>query len=340
MDWFTSYLSNRKQLICVNGQLSTPSPVTMGVPQGSILGPLAFIIFINDLPTVVNHSSVHMYADDTVLFLSTDNPTDISTKLHSDLTAVNSWLKENHLSLNVSKTKFMVYGTNAIRKRFVGTSLDLDGEGIERVSSFKYLGVVFDEGLTWDEHIKFIHSKASSRLYLFRKLRHYLDKNQAKIVFTALVQSVMDYADTVWSSCSSKSQKLLQKIQNKGLRSIHNIPASHARFHHIADLLQQTGWTDLATRRRMRMCILTYKTVSGDLPQYMKDMILPATTTAYNTRSSSTMRGHFPVPRTLNRTGDLAFSVIAPGLLNDFNHELYNASSLRQFKTLLQYYNT
>ena len=71
----------------------------------------------------------------------------------------------------------------------------------------------------------------------------------------------------------------------------------------------------------------------------MKDMILPATTSAYNTRSSSMMRGHFPVPRTLNRTGDLAFSVIAPGLLNDFNHELFNASSLRRFKTLLQYYN-
>ena len=170
----------------------------MGAPQSSILGPLAFITFINDLPNVVNHPSVHVYGDDTVLFLSTDNPTDISTKLHSDLTAVNSWLKENNLSLNVSKTKFMVYGTNAIRKRFLGTSLDLDGEEIEHVSSFKYLGVVFDEGLTWDEHIKFIHSKASSRLYLFRKLRHYLDNNQAKIVFTALVQSVMDYANSVW----------------------------------------------------------------------------------------------------------------------------------------------
>ena len=80
--------------------------------------------------------------------------------------------------------------------------------------------------LTWDDHIKYIHSKASSRLYLFKRLRHHLDKTQAQTVYTTLVQSVMDYGDIVWSSCSAKSQNLLQKIQNKGLRSIHSIPMS------------------------------------------------------------------------------------------------------------------
>ena len=335
-DWFSSYLSNRKQQVCVNGQLSSPSTVTMGVPQGSILGPLAFIIFINDLPSAIKHSEVHMYADDTVIFLGSDKPDYISKRLSSDLNAINDWFTKNHLSLNVSKTKFMIYGTNALKKRFSNLRLDVGGELIERVHNFKYLGVIFDENLTWDNHIEYVHSKASSRLYLFKRLRHHLDKDQAMIVFSALVQSVMDYADTVWSSCSAKSQNLLQKLQNKGLRSIHNIPDSLARFHSISDLLHQTGWTDLATRRKARLCVLTYKTISGDLPSYMSEMILPATTPAYCTRS--TLRRSLHVPRTLNRTGDLAFSVVAPNLWNSFDHELSNAASLRNFKTLLQNY--
>jgi len=140
----------------------------------------------------------------------------------------------------------------------------------------------------------------------------------------------MDYADTIWSSCSSKSQNALQKIQN---RCIHNMPNSCAKSHHIADLLHQTGWTDLATRRRSHMCILTYKPVTGDASSYLTNMIVSASTAAYRMRSN--MRNSLDVPRTLNRTGDLAFSVAAPRLWNTFNQDLLNAKTLYNFKTRL-----
>jgi len=143
----------------------------------------------------------------------------------------------------------MVYSTNFIGKRFSDIALNIGGETIDRVTKLKYLGVVFDENLSWEEHIKQVHSKASSRLYLYRQIRNFLDTKQSKIVFTSLVQSVMDYADTIWSSCSFKSQNALQKIRSRGLRCIHNIPNFRAKSHHIADLLHQTGWTGLATRR-------------------------------------------------------------------------------------------
>ena len=104
----------------------------------------------------------------------------------------------------------------------------------------------------------------------------------------------MDYADTIWSSCSSKSQNSFQKIQNRGLRCIHNILNSRAKSHHIADLLHQTG---LATRRRSDMCILTYKTATGDAPLYLMNMIVSALTSANRMRSN--MRNSLEVHRTL-----------------------------------------
>jgi len=177
----------------------------------------------------------------------------------------------------------MVYSTNSLGKHFSDIALNIGGD---RVKKFKYLGVDFDENLSWKERIKHVHSRASSKLYLLRQIRNFLDTKQSKIVFTSLMQSIMYYADTIWSSCFSKSQNALQKFQNRGLRCIHNIPNSRAKSHHIADLLHQTGWTDLATRRRSHMCILTYKTVTGDAPSYLTNMIVSASTSAYGMRSN------------------------------------------------------
>jgi len=146
----------------------------------------------------------------------------------------------------------------------------------------------------------------------------------------------MDYADTIWLSCSSKSHNAFQKIRNRGLRCIHNIPASRAKSHHIPDLLHQTGWTDLAIRRRSHTCILTYKAVTGDAPSYLMNMVVSASTSAYRMRSNK--RSSLGFPRTLNQTGDLAFSVAAPRLWNTFNQDLLNATTLHNFKTRLRNY--
>jgi len=152
----------------------------------------------------------------------------------------------------------------------------------------------------WTGGIKQVHSKASSRLYLFRQIRNFLDTKQSKIVFTSLVQSIMDYAGTIWSSCSSKSQNSLQKIQNRCLRCIFiiypilvpNLIILEIYFTRLDGLI----WT----RRQSHMCILTYKTATGDAPPYH--------------RMRLNMRNSLDVTKTLNRTGDLAFSVAAPRL--------------------------
>ena len=148
---------------------------------------------------------------------SSDSPDTIKDRLNSDLDTINTWFSLNKPSLNISKTKCMVYRANSLGKRFPDIALKIGGEIIDRVKNFKYLGVVFDENLSWEEDIKQVHSKVSSRLYLFRQIRIFLDTKQSKKVFTSLVQSIMDYANTIWSFCSSKFQNALQKIQNRGL---------------------------------------------------------------------------------------------------------------------------
>ena len=134
----------------------------------------------------------------------------------------------------------------------------------------------------------------------------------------------MDYADTIWSSCSSKSQNALKKIQNRGLRCIHNIyPLLMPNLIILQIYFRLDG---LIWQLRSHMCILTYKTVTGDAPSYLMNMTVSASTSAYRMRSN--MRNSLDILRTLNRTGDLAFSVAAPRLLNTFNQDLLNSKTL------------
>jgi len=116
-----------------------------------------------------------MDADDTVLYVDSSTPNGIKSKLDSDLHSLEQWFKVNRLYLIVTKTKFMIYGRNQILKRFANLELSLDGTPIERVDQFKYLGVIFDENLNWSDHINLVYKKASSKLFLFRKLCPFLE---------------------------------------------------------------------------------------------------------------------------------------------------------------------
>jgi len=133
-----------------------------------------------------------MYADDTVIYADSSTPTGIKSKLNSDLHSLEQWLKVNRFCLNVTKTKFMIYGKNQILKRFVNLELSLDGTLIECIDQFKYLGVICDEDLNWSDHTNLVYKNGTSKLFLFRKPCHFLEFKQAKTVFTALIQSILD----------------------------------------------------------------------------------------------------------------------------------------------------
>ena len=139
--WFTCYLSNRTQVTFVGLEKSTTKPVQVGVPQGSILNPLLFLIYVNDLPSTVNICDITLYADDTVLFCSAKSAIELEQKLNSDLLNLSHWFAANRLTLNTSKCKFMVFASNAQLTRLNDVSLLIDNCPLSRAESFKYLGI-------------------------------------------------------------------------------------------------------------------------------------------------------------------------------------------------------
>ena len=152
--WFESYLSNRKQRTSCGNELSNALPVTVGVPQGSILGPLLFVVYINNLPDAVINSEVTLYADDTVLYYFSKDPQLLEDKLNEDLLRVAHWLRENKLTLNLDKTKSMIIGSNRKLGNVSSLSLCIFDTDINTVSSFKYLGVMLSTNFTWTDHIE------------------------------------------------------------------------------------------------------------------------------------------------------------------------------------------
>ena len=172
--WFNTYLTNRKQQVAINNSKSDFQRISCGVPQGSILGPLLFLLFINDLPLYTSHVFTDLYADDTTLYDVQDSMEQIENNLQSALNNLHIWCRGNGMILNSTKTKVMLVTTNQKRQRLVNDNLDLkfDNETLDTVSNDKILGVFVDNNLTWSDHIKHLTKKIASSIWLLSKLRN------------------------------------------------------------------------------------------------------------------------------------------------------------------------
>lgn len=198
--WFKSYFTDRSQRVSVNGASSDTLPIECGVPQGSILVPLLFTLYINDLPEVTKHSKVVLYADDTALLVSSKNLAEIQTKLSEDLDSVNLWLAENRLTLNAKKTKCMLFGSpQKLAKVRDELLIQIDGEPLENVLVFKYLGLWLDPVLNWKHHVNCIAKKVSQRLGIQSRIRPYISADTANTLYKSMIAPIISYGDIIWS---------------------------------------------------------------------------------------------------------------------------------------------
>ena len=193
MKWFNSYLSERKQQCWVNGHLSSPKTIKCGIPQGSIIGPLLFLIYINDLPNCLKHSNPRMFADDTNITTTGKSITKLIQFTNIDLKNISDWLLANKLSLNVTKTEQMfIASDDSLNKISDSAIIYLGHKQLKRVRKSKYLGIPIDERLSWAEHIDIVSKKVSSAIVSLKLVRSFIDKKTAITIYNSLIQPILD----------------------------------------------------------------------------------------------------------------------------------------------------
>ena len=219
ISWLSSYLTNRSQQVSLNGQLSTSRPVTCGVPQGSILGPLLFLIYINDMNKAIKNSTVYHFADDTNLLYSHKNPKTLKKVMNKDLKALYEWLCANRLSLNVSKTEFIVFRPpkKSLSNRIV---LTLNRTKIYESTKIKYLGLILDARLSWKDHICELAKKLSRSVGMLYKSRDFCPTSILKSLYYSIFHSHLSYGLPVWGYAHNDYIKKIINLQKKAVRAI------------------------------------------------------------------------------------------------------------------------
>ena len=330
LQWFRDYLSGRKQATCVNGVLSQSLPISFGVPQGSILGPLLFIMYINDLPQCVTNGKVALYADDTAVFYSAKNIHEVQRILEGQLSNVSQWLSENQLTLNLSKTKSMTIGSRQILAKGK-LNLNLRGSSIENVESFKYLGVLLDERLTWDQHVDFLCKKVSKRLGVLRRASEFLDIPSRKLLYYALILPIFDYCDVVWGNCSITLSNRTQVLQNRAGRLILGIRGLY-RDTPVEHILDSLGWVKLDARRKFHLDFITFKILQCG-PTYLADKFTRVSH-IHSHRTRATANSMFYIPRFKSSTGQRSFIFRATMSFNQLPQSVRQAPSKQTFRSL------
>ena len=198
LKWFRSYLSQRSQQTSVGDALSLKRNVTIGVPQGSVLGPLLFLVFINDLPLSLKYSNTILFADDSVIYYSGKNCNEIQNKMNEDLALVKEWLNDHRLTLNITKSKFVVVGGKQQLKRFKDMTLKIKEDELSRETSYKYLGIIINENMTWGDHIASLQQKVEKRIGLLKRISHLIPRAQRLTLVNTMIIPLFDYGDTVW----------------------------------------------------------------------------------------------------------------------------------------------
>ena len=238
LKWFESYLNNRYQKTTINNSESSYRKIVCGVPQGSILGPLLFLIYLNDLHKAVHNSTTYHFADDTELTCWDTDTKRLRNKLNADLRNIFTWLCANRLSLNTLKTEFIIFRPSGmyIKKQLI---LNINGKKIHESKKLKYLGLIVDSRLKWNLHISELRKKLGMSLGILLKLK----KQNAPLsylrqIYFALVQSYLSYGILAWGFASDESEKPIISLQNKIINVIYERDINLSSKYKALDILK------------------------------------------------------------------------------------------------------
>ena len=326
LTWFSSYLLNRSQFVVFKGEKSNQLPIKTGVPQGSILGPLLFLIFVNDLPLQVQQSDILLFADDSTLSCSAPTVSCASDKLLADAKKIDEWASDNKMVLHCGKTKSMLVTSKPkLATHNCDLKIRINGCDIEQVSSAKLLGVHLDSSLSWDNHILHLCAVISSRIVLLNRLSKFVPQSLLRMVYNALIFPHFVYCCTVWGSCSSSNMKKLLRLQKRAGRIIVGVDRNFSS----TLLFRKLHWLPIFDLVKLRKLSIVYKIINNKVPANIANLLTyTKTVSAKSTRSAKT---DFYVRKVRTSFGLMKFSYNSATLFNSLPSDIKSSANSTLF---------
>jgi hypothetical protein len=265
-----NFLHERKQYVHVNNLNSSDLDINIGVPQDSVLGPLLFILYINDLPVQLQCVLINIFADDSLISASAKTFREAADILNKNLSI---W-RANKVKLNVSKTKCLVVTMSKTKLNKLSTemtviSIVIDNEHIEYVETFKYLGVIIDNHLRFEEHVTYIIRKIATKINYLGRMSRILSKHIKKLIYNCIIAPHFDYCVSILWNASNENVKKLQLLQNKGMRTILNCKYDTP----IQDMLCRLDWLNVRQKLALDVLVLIKKILNMEVPSYLSDEV-------------------------------------------------------------------
>ena len=309
LQWIFSYLSDRSQRVSAGGKLSEPVSIYIVVPQGSVLGPILFTLYVGPLYDITRKHGLraHFYADDSQLYISFEKSTELApplAKFEACVQDIKQWMKSNYLKLNDDKTEVLL-GNRSAFNTLPRITVSIGDSQIDSEPFVKNLGVVFDSELSMN---RFISEKCRSAMYYLRcisRIRKYLDIDSTKSLIQALVASRIDYVNSILICVNKTSLHRVQVIPNSAARLIYRTSFRE----HITPIRKQLHWLPIESRIEYKILIMCFNCIKGTAHWYLRDLI-ELKHHSRNLRNSSNR--YLIVPRTKSRLSEKCFQVKEP----------------------------
>ena len=329
--WFKNYLSQRKQVVKYGNNISGKKDIDIGIPQGSGLGPVLFLIFINDISQSVTNASCSIYADDVVIYVSGTTIGEINDKLQNTINNVHDWYSQNKLKINTDKTKSMLIKNNHVIPT-QNLNIRLGNQCLENVQHIRYLGLEIDENLTWEHHIKGVTKSISAKLNLLSKLAYTLSESMLIKLYLTTIQPCIDYGISVWGNTNNKNKTVIHRLQKRAARIVTNNFDYNAI--HGEDIIKQLSWKLFDKRRDYAIACLMFKCFHGTAPSRLCNEIeMVFDRHGYSTRNSDSL--NIVPPKVNVKIMKTSLKYAGAHVWNELPRELKESNNVLNFKIKL-----